>query len=401
MEKLRTFELSTSTLKSYRYSAFGTINSYFVRHNRHIYSKRHTKRFIESVEVRLKNNEISARHYRKLRKAAALLDEYYTTGNLEWKGHNNHSKIRINKYFSSILFSYEADCTKRLASGTIKNLKATVLQFFKFLEDKGHKNFNHLSNKDIRDFILRISPNHRGSMGNVLFSLRILFKYLKESGISELKTEWVLQKPASPRKKIFPCFSHEEVKSILDQIDINTAKGKRDYAIIYLASHTGLRLSDILCLKLTDIDWTKNEIHLIQRKTGKPLLLPLDVNAGNAIANYILAGRPNTDSTYIFLRTIAPYTKLADGITGRNILKKYLSNARIIHLPGDGKSFHAFRRSMGTWMLEADIPLSIISQVLGHRDQNSVKQYLSLHYSALTECALSLQEIETEKEELL
>jgi len=56
---------------------------------------------------------------------------------------------------------------------------------------------------------------------------------------------------------------------------------------------------------------------------------------------------------------------------------------------------------MGTWMLEANVPLPTISQVLGHYNQDSTKQYLSLNNLMLAECALNLKEIETKKEELL
>ena len=198
-----------------------------------------------------------------------------------------------------------------------------------------------------------------------------------------------------PRKKVLSCFIHEEVESILAQVDTGTAEGTLNYAIFYLASHTWLRISDIVNLKLVNIDWRKNEINITQRKTRRPLIIPLEADVGNAIADYILRGRPNPNSPYIFIRTIAPYTKLVDGVTCRNILKKYLDGAGIVHLSGDGKGCHALRRSMGTWMLEADIPLPVLSPVLGHRNQDSTKQYLSLHHSMLAECALNLQGLES------
>jgi integrase len=238
-------------------------------------------------------------------------------------------------------------------------------------------------------------------MGNVLLSMRLFFKYLNENRISDLKAEMVLQKPARPRKKVLPCFSREEVEYIFSQINKNTAEGKRDYAILYLASHTGLRSADIINLKLTDIDWRKDEICIVQRKTGKTLVLPLEADTGKVIADYILSGRPNTESPHIFIRSVAPYTKLSNNGTGMNIIKKYRCRTGTAYSAGDGKGFHALRRSMGTWMLEAGVPLPTISQVLGHHDLDSTKPYLSLHYMALAECALSLHGIETEMEVLL
>ncbi|WP_298839822.1 tyrosine-type recombinase/integrase [Clostridium sp.] len=71
--------------------------------------------------------------------------------------------------------------------------------------------------------------------------------------------------------------------------------------------------------------------------------------------------------------------------------------ANIIHKAYDGKSFHALRRSMATWMLESDIPLSTISQVLGHKSMNSAKPYLSMSERKLFECALGFESIPIEK----
>nr|WP_269746165.1 site-specific integrase [Syntrophaceticus schinkii] len=192
---------------------------------------------------------------------------------------------------------------------------------------------------------------------------------------------------------MLPCFTHEEVETILKQIDIDTKEGKRDYAILFLASHTGLRAVDIANLRLTDLDWVNDTICIVQRKTGRLLILPMETDTGNAIAAYILEGRPESDSEHVFLRTMAPYRKLSDVGAVGNILQKYLKKAGLTRSPGDGKSFHGLRRSMGTWMLESGVPLTTISQVLGHKEQDSAKQYLSMDHKRLAECTLDFQGI--------
>lgn len=258
-----------------------------------------------------------------------------------------------------------------------------------------------MSMQDIKDSLIVTSPNHRGSMHNVLHSMKKFIGYLNEIGLTELTKDMIYFKTADSRKKVLPCFNHEEVQSLLAQIDNNTIQGKRDYAIIDLAAHTGLRCVDILNLKLMDLDWNKNEIHVIQKKTGHPLILPFEAEIGTVLANYILSGRPETDSPYVFMRIERPYTKLSETAITKDILEKYMRKAGINHQPGDGKSFHGLRRSLGTWMLEAGVPLPTISQVLGHRDLDSTKHYLSLAFPLLSECALDLQNLKTEREELL
>jgi len=74
--------------------------------------------------------------------------------------------------------------------------------------------------------------------------------------------------------------------------------------------------------------------------------------------------------------------------------------AGIEYAPYEGKSVHALRRSIASWMLESNIPLETISQVLGHKNTNSTKRYLSFDDNNLKKCALSLRGIEVTKEGL-
>ena len=69
--------------------------------------------------------------------------------------------------------------------------------------------------------------------------------------------------------------STDEVNRILTQIDLTTVRGKRNLAIILLGAELGLRAADIIHLRLTDIDWPRNELNVQQQKTGFSVKLPL------------------------------------------------------------------------------------------------------------------------------
>lgn len=92
----------------------------------------------------------------------------------------------------------------------------------------------------------------------------------------------------------------EESDQIIQAVDRNTPVGKRDYAMLLLARYTGLRAVDVIHLQLQDIDWHKNEISIVQHKTQRPLVLPLENIVGNAIVEYILNARPQSDSQSLF-----------------------------------------------------------------------------------------------------
>jgi integrase len=389
LEELKRLGMSKLTIKTHKYSAYSPIRNYCARNGTTCYEPATLNAFICLQKKRLEKSEISEKHFRMLRRAVLMLHDFYQHGTLQ--GCRYDSGYEISEHFDLCLKQFlEA---QHLSKGTIYQLRSNILRFLYHIEHAGHRDFSAISPEDVKDYVLVAAERNKGGMPNILYALRTFSDYLRSNSIVSKDFQPVLNKPAQRKKRVLPCFTHEDVEAILKQIDTSTKQGKRDYAILFLASHTGLRSIDIANLQLSNIDWMNDSIHIVQRKTGRPLVLPLEPDTGNAIAQYILEARPESTSEYIFLRARAPYRKVADGGTLYNILKKYLKSAGILHQPGDGKSFHALRRSMGTWMLESGVPLTTISQVLGHKEQDSTKQYLSMDHVRLASCALDFQEI--------
>ena len=106
--------------------------------------------------------------------------------------------------------------------------------------------------------------------------------------------------------------------------------------MLTLARHTGLRAVDVIHMKLQDIDWISGEIRIVQHKTKRPLILPLENHVGNAIAEYILNVRPDSTAPEIFLRTRAPYVSLGYG-NGTAITRRYAERAGVMWNPNEHK----------------------------------------------------------------
>ena len=202
-------------------------------------------------------------------------------------------------------------------------------------------------------------------------------------------------------RKISFGFRHAATNAIPKAIDINTAIGKRDYAIILVTMKTGLGSKGIVNLQFSNMFWKNEEIHIIQRKTNRPLILSLENDVGNAIYEYLLHGRPIAESSYIFIRMLPPYQKLSNHSSSmRSILCRYMNLAGVSYKSGERKGFHSFRRSLATWMLENEISLETIKQVLGHSYTNSSKPYLSTNLEKLKSCSLSFDGIELKRGDL-
>jgi len=180
----------------------------------------------------------------------------------------------------------------------------------------------------------------------------------------------------------------DELDLAIRSIDRETAIGKRDFAILLLAAGSGMRTGDIARINLTDIDWRAREIHIVQGKTQAPVSLPLQKGVAAALADYILYGRPESESPEVFLRCIAPFQELRDGVSVACVLRKRLKAAGVVHLPGDGKTMHGIRRMLATQMTIGGVPVTTTVQVLGQLDLGSAKPYISLDIEGLRECAL-------------
>jgi len=300
--------------------------------------------------------------------------------------------------FKVILSMYSDELEKTLAFRTCKGMVSIARQFLRFLEDCGKTELELMTADDVKQFLTHKAQSSKNSMKHTIERMTRFFFFLNSTKITDVKADRHLAMPARRHVKLLPCFMEGEVSSILAAVDASTSVGKRDFAILLLAARLGLRCSDILGLKLSDIDWRKGEIQVLQSKTGTYEQLPLMQDVGDAIADYIIEVRPQCDNPYIFLRSRMPHDRLK---TGTDIIGRYLPKTSIAHEAGDGKSFHALRRSVGTRLVKANIPLPTVAQVLMHNDIDSSKRYISLNDEALRICCLDISEYATRKRGLM
>jgi len=388
--------VSESNLQASRNIYFRRIQKYFDASGESMFNIDLLDRYQKYQKNRLRRKLMGSNWYTVLIRAVKILKEVNMTGTLQWRLYGPGPAFKVNSYYQDCINAFISTLHK--SPTTKRHMDSKIRRLLSFLESRGKKDFSAFTSADLTDFLAYIYPFHKGDMGHTVHALRIFIKFLVDNGIvADTFLNVPLQKPAASRKRVASCFTHDEVQKIMNHVDRNSPIGKRDYAILHLASHTGLRGIDIATLRLKDIDWVNDEINIVQKKTGGYVSLPLEPDTGNAIAEYILHGRPQSGSEYLFLRSLTPYTELCDNRSIGCIIVKYMKMASISHQPNDGKTFHAFRRSMGTWMLESDIPLSTISQVLGHKSMNSAKYYLSMSERKLSECALGFEYIPIER----
>jgi len=333
-------------------------------------------------------------------KVAEMLEQCFTAGYITQTRSKRWDSEHLCDTYERLLADYEREKIEHGYSvNTLTGERSAIRLFLLYLENKGITDASKVRRNDISAYIPIISKENPAGISGILSRLRAFFRHLISKNIVDETLILSLQLQAAVRKKVRFGFSSVEADSILDAVDRSKNVGKRDYALLLLARYTGLRAVDVINLKLRDIDWNNSEIRIIQHKTKRPLILPLENNVGNAIAEYIMQARPNSNCPEIFLRTRAPYQSLGHG-NGSVITRKYAKRAGVMWKHDEYKGFHSFRRSIGTNMLAANVPLSTISEVLGHSRIDSTKPYLSADMANLKMCALPLDGFECVKEGL-
>jgi len=382
------------TVRGYRCSGFRPLQRYFEQKGRVYYSRKLADEFVSEYLNAYQNNRIHEKRFQRVRKVAEMLEEYKNTGAIKWAYLPGINAISFTcKHFETVLSQYLLGMSSKYSPKTIAGFRSVIKPFLLHLESQGHRKISCLTRKIVSTYIPVIAERQPGNMSNVIHGLKTFLEYLHEN--KYIASELVSALPSHPKKrrKHIAGFTREETKALICSVSSDTKCGKRDVAMFTLAESVGLRAVDVVNLKLSDIDWRNKTISIIQHKTRRPLILPLENHAGDALAEYILHGRPDFDSPFIFLTARRPFRQLSaesvSAATGRYIKKSGIENN-----PSMRKGFHCFRRGVGTWLLEAELPLAMISEILGHSHIDSAKPYLSTDHEGLRACALGLDGIE-------
>lgn len=308
------------------------------------------------------------------------------------KSHYMKKVIQIPTQFVQLSTDYCEWLEKKgQCQNTIETKVSRLLGFLLYLDSSG------LSETDIKfDTIFNFKSyiQERGYSeaykANILFTLRDFIAFLVDSlAYDPIAQQYVGTIISHKDARLSSCYSMDEVKEILNQIDRKTKLGKRDYVIALLLAELGIRESDVLYLKLGDFDWSAKELHMRMGKTKKSLTLPLSENLLLALADYIRDGRPNIDTTLLFPR-VSP---TVEGAYTRGMIyyavDRYLQRAGI-ETTDKHHGPHALRHSLTSSLLRQDISLPVISAALGHGSMNITKRYLWMAPEQLRKLALEI-----------
>jgi integrase len=296
-------------------------------------------------------------------------------------------------WFSPILTLYLRFVREHrgLARRTAKKYIQQLSAFAHYLEGVGVTQLSCITPGHIREFYENAGRNApRRSYGS---TLRVFFRWVAVQGLVADSLGDAVPRPRQYRLVNLPdVLSAAEVERILAAVDLSTALGRRDYAILLVAARYGLRPCDIRQLTLDDIDWRGGRIDLRQLKTGRPLALPLLSDVAHALGAYIRDGRPASSDRTIFLRHCAPFEPFAPENNLTANMRGALRRAGLAERTGR-RGIYLFRHTLATRLLAAGRPLKTIADVLGHASTETTYGYTCVDLAGLRTVAISEEEV--------
>lgn len=276
-----------------------------------------------------------------------------------------------------------------LAKTTINGHNQFLHEFLMFLTGEGVTKMTSINQVYIFSFIKNLPDNKLAANHSKLGVVKAFLRYaFEEQLISTDYSNAIHRDNYKQQPKVPSVFTVDEIKCLLASIERNSPSGKRDYALILLASKLGMRAGDIAALRFENINWDKLFIHFTQLKTKKEIFLPLLPEVGNAVIDYLKYGRPESNDSHCFLQMIGPYKPICAGDVGR-IVQSQMQRAGI-NTKNRKHGPHALRHSFANNLLQNKTLLPVISEALGHTHTESTMYYLRVSKDQLRQCALEV-----------
>jgi integrase len=352
-----------------------------------------TADFCNQLQERRLDGKYNSSNARRIVAGISRLQHYCDTGQISYGFPKKGTRFNVNDYYEHLLNGYISN--SEMHPKTRSDTTWIVRKFFSWLGKNGHPTLGNLTANEIQGFMIHCSEHMASaSMHNAQLYLRKLCAYLSEAGFIDRPYTALLSMKVSRESKLYPPTTHTELAAIFNEIDRSSIKGKRDYAIILLGAILGLRAVDIIKLKLTDINWQRGDITIVQSKTGTTVALPLTEDVGTALRDYIFHGRRPANSDIIFQRYNAPFTPITNAVSVGNMFDEYRKKAGLPRVAFDGKCFHSLRRALGTSMITAGVSAEDAAQTMGDAKIESIKKYVKLSSPHLAECPLDFKGME-------
>ena len=274
---------------------------------------------------------------------------------------------------------------RKFSIHTIRAYQFDLIEFNMFLYKIDKKlHLDSIDSSVIQNYIQNKSQKNTGdkSLQRKVASIKSFYKYLTitlkiKHNISELIS--------SPKisKKLPHFLTKKEVQQLMETPDLSSYKGIRDKSILEVFYSTGVRISELINIKINDINM-KNKLIKIIGKGGKERYVILGLESSHSLKHYIKIRKiiyNNKNNKYLYPAIKKSYQSHISNKTIYNIVKKYLFKIS----KNEKLSPHSLRHSFATHLLDNGADLLSVKDLLGHEDLSSTQVYTHVSIKKIKE----------------
>ncbi|MBZ0179949.1 MAG: site-specific tyrosine recombinase XerD [Melioribacteraceae bacterium] len=265
---------------------------------------------------------------------------------------------------------------KNLSDNSIEAYKNDIQKLIKYFEDIGITDFEQIRTEHLRSYFqIQMEMSIQASTtARYLSSIKSFFSYLESCKyITENPTDKLSN--VSSKRKLPVVLSIEEIENLFDLPEVDSTLGLRDRAILELLYSCGLRVSELLTLKLGDLFFSEEVIRVFG-KGSKQRIVPVGSSAIRWITEYLMKSRPllekkGKSQNFVFLNSRGTCLSRM-GIW--KMISNYAEQAglnKIIHP-------HTFRHTFATHLVENGADLRAVQEMLGHVDISTTQIYTKI-----------------------
>lgn len=269
-----------------------------------------------------------------------------------------------------------------LAKNTLESYGRDLRQFQRYLENGKFENIQDSSRTTIIDYLnnLKLQGKAVSTISRNIAALKAFYQYLVKEKYLENDPAEKIETPKL-EKRLPKILSISEVEELLKQPNVRLSVGLRDKAMLEVLYATGIRVSEIVALNISDINLDMGYVKCYG-KGSKERIVPLGSIAVKSVHEYINKGRSKIVRTYeepaLFLN------HHGNRLTRQGfwkIIKKYAGQAKIIK----EITPHTLRHSFATHLLENGADLRSVQEMLGHADISTTQIYTQVTKNPLKE----------------
>ncbi len=270
---------------------------------------------------------------------------------------------------------------KNSSSSTVLSYQRDLKKLFAYLDKKGVNSIQEITATDLNAYVLQMERDgfSASSVSRTIASVRAFFQYLHKKQVVAEDPSEMLRAP-HVEKKPPEILTVDEVLLLLAQPDTSTPKGIRDKAMLELLYATGMRVSELIAVKIPEVNLPMN--YVICRDGERERVIPFGAETSKALKRYLEDGREallkDKSSDYFFTNCSGK------GMSRQGfwkLIKQYSESAGITK----DITPHTLRHSFGAHLVQNGADLRAVQEMMGHSDISTTQMYLDMNVRRMRE----------------